>query len=53
MATPIWHGVELTRMLTLGSVDGVAALGHLSYLVVVLLVGWYLAVTGFTRRLSQ
>jgi lipooligosaccharide transport system permease protein len=53
MATPIWHGVELTRMLTLGSVDGVAALGHLSYLVVVLLVGWYFAITGFTRRLSQ
>ena len=53
MATPIWHGVELTRMLTLGSVDGVAALGHLSYLVVVLLVGWYFAITGVTRRLSQ
>lgn len=53
MATPIWHGVELTRMLTLGSVDGVAALGHLSYLVVVLLVGWYFAITGFTRRLSR
>ncbi len=51
--TPIWHGVELSRMFTVGSVDGWAALGHLTYLVVVLVAGWYFAVTGFTRRLAQ
>ena len=51
--TPIWHGVELTRMLTVGSLDGWVAVGHVSYLVALLLVGWYFAITGFTKRLSQ
>ncbi len=44
-------------MLTLGSldgwVDGWVAVGHVSYLVAVVLVGWYVAITGFTKRLSQ
>ncbi len=52
-ATPIWHGVELTRMLTMGDVHAAAAVGHLAYLVVLLVVGWYFAVTGFTKRLAQ
>ena len=51
--TPIWHGVELSRMLTLGTVDGVAALGHLLYLLVWLGAGWVFAVTGFHKRLAQ
>ncbi|MGI8992799.1 MAG: ABC transporter permease [Nocardioidaceae bacterium] len=51
--TPIWHGVELTRMLTLGDVHAWAAVGHLCYLVVLLLAGWYLSVTGFAKRLAQ
>src|SRR5688500_7610252 len=31
--TPIWHGVELCRMLTLGDADLLLALGHVAYLV--------------------
>ncbi len=51
--TPIWNGVELTRMLTLGSVQLWPALGHLGYLTVWLAAGWLLAVSGFRRRLAQ
>jgi lipooligosaccharide transport system permease protein len=46
-ATPLWHGVDLTRMLVLGRVDGSLALVHVVYLVVLVLLGWVLA----TRRL--
>lgn len=51
--TPIWHGVALTRMLTLGSVDSLPALGHFAYLLVWLLAGWLFAVRGFQRRLAS
>ncbi|MGI8433822.1 MAG: ABC transporter permease [Nocardioidaceae bacterium] len=51
--TPIWHGVDLSRMLTLGSVAWWPALGHLSYLLLWFAVGSRLAVTGFARRLAQ
>ncbi len=51
--TPIWHGVELSRMLTLGRVDWWPATGHLAYLLAWLVAGWIYAVTGFARRLSQ
>ena len=51
--TPIWHGVELTRMLTLGDVSPWPALGHLCYLVVCASAGWLFAVGGFRRRLAQ
>jgi lipooligosaccharide transport system permease protein len=51
--TPIWHGVELSRMLTLGQVDWWPALGHLGYLLGWLIAGSVYAVTGFERRLSQ
>lgn len=50
---PIWHGVELTRMLTMGEVHAAAAVGHVSYLITLLVVGWYFSVTGFTKRLAQ
>lgn len=52
-ATPIWHGVELSRMLTTGDVDTLAAGGHLGYLLLWFFVGWYLCVTGFAKRLEQ
>ncbi len=42
--TPLWHGVDLTRMLVLGDVRPGPALVHLVYLVVLSLVGWWLAV---------
>ncbi len=42
--TPLWHGVDLTRMLVLGDVRPGPALVHLAYLAVLSLVGWWLAV---------
>lgn len=51
--TPIWHGVELARMLTLGDVSLGPALGHLAYLAACAAGGWLYAVSGFRRRLSQ
>lgn len=51
--TPIWHGVDLTRMLTLGAVDGWLAVGHVLYLLAWLVAGCWFVVTGFERRLAQ
>jgi len=50
-ATPLWHGVDLTRMLVLGRVDGSTALVHVAYLVALTLVGWVLATRLLHRRL--
>jgi lipooligosaccharide transport system permease protein len=50
--TPIWHGVELCRALTTGSVDALAAGGHLVYIAAFIVVGWRLTLTGFARRLG-
>jgi lipooligosaccharide transport system permease protein len=49
--TPIWHGVELCRMLTLGTVQALAALGHTAYLLAWSLVGFELARRSYRRRL--
>ncbi|HSE69161.1 MAG TPA: ABC transporter permease [Nocardioidaceae bacterium] len=49
--TPLWHGVDLTRMLTIGSVDGSTALVHLAYLGVMSAFGWWWAVRRLTNRL--
>jgi len=49
--TPLWHGVDLTRMLTLGHVDWPLALVHVAYLVVLALAGWFWAVRRLTRRM--
>jgi len=51
-ATPLWHGVNLTRMLCLDHVDGSTALVNTVVLVVVLVPGWWLAVRTLTRRLA-
>lgn len=51
--TPIWHGVDLTRMLTAGRVQLWGALGHAGYLLAWVIAGWFYAVSGFRRRLSQ
>lgn len=51
--TPLWHGVEATRMLVLGSIaPGWMAL-HLTYLLALLVLGWWLAQRAFRRRLSD
>ena len=49
--TPIWHGVEVCRMLTLGTVELGAALGHTAYLLAWTLVGFELARRSYRRRL--
>jgi lipooligosaccharide transport system permease protein len=50
--TPLWHGVDLTRMLVLGHVRPGLALVHLAYLLALTLVGWVLAVWRLDRRLE-
>ena len=50
-ATPLWHGVDLTRMLTLDTVDLPLALVHVAYLSVLALVGWFWAVRRLTGRM--
>jgi lipooligosaccharide transport system permease protein len=49
--TPLWHGVDLTRMLVLGRVDGSLALIHVAYLAALTLLGWWLATRNLHRRL--
>ncbi|GAA1808647.1 ABC transporter permease [Nocardioides hankookensis] len=50
-ATPLWHGVDLTRMLTLDTLDGSTALVHVAYLVVLAVLGWFWAVRRLTKRM--
>ncbi len=49
--TPLWHGVELTRMLTLGHVEAGPALAHLAYLLALAGTGLWWSVHRLTRRL--
>ena len=52
-ATPLFHGVELSRAASLGTDMSVAAAsGHVAYLVVVVVVGVLVAVRTYGRRLS-
>lgn len=50
-ATPLWHGVDLTRSLVLGRAETGPVLLHLGYLTTLVLVGWWLAVRLLRRRL--
>lgn len=50
-ATPLWQGVELSRELTLGTVDAGSALLHTGYLLAALALGYALARRNFRRRL--
>ena len=49
--TPLYQGVDLARMFTLGTLDAGPALVHLVYLLVMVGVGHVLAVRRLTRRL--
>jgi lipooligosaccharide transport system permease protein len=49
--TPLWHGVDLTRMLLLGQVDDTMAVVHVAYLGVLAVLGWLLAVRLLHKRL--
>jgi lipooligosaccharide transport system permease protein len=53
--TPLFHGVALTRGLSLGTLfdDPIAALIHVTYLVVLALVGGYLTIRNISRRLVR
>ena len=51
--TPLWHGVDLTRMLVLGRVDAGLAVVHVAYLGALALVGWALATRILHRRLAD
>lgn len=50
--TPLWHGVDLTRMLTLDTVDVGTAVVHVVYLTTLAVVGWFWAVRRLSRRLE-
>jgi lipooligosaccharide transport system permease protein len=50
--TPLWHGVNLTRMLCLDHVDVSTALVNTVVLLVVLVTGWFVAGRTLTRRLA-
>lgn len=51
-ASPLWHGVDLCRAATLGVAPDWSATGHLAYLAVWAIGGWYLATARFRRRLT-
>jgi lipooligosaccharide transport system permease protein len=50
-ATPLWHGVNLCRQLTLGDVNWLGALGHIAYLAAFVVVGYVWGLRTYTRRL--
>jgi lipooligosaccharide transport system permease protein len=49
--TPLWHGVDLCRQLTLGEVDTWSALAHTGALAAFLVLGLTLAKISYRRRL--
>ncbi len=52
-ATPLWHGVELCRMFTLGDVNGLRALGHACYLLLFVVIGFAAARRTYAKRLLK
>lgn len=52
-ATPLWHGVELSRAASLGSGTAIAWPWHVAYLVAWAGAGYLLAVRQFVRRLGD
>jgi lipooligosaccharide transport system permease protein len=51
--TPLWHGVNLTRMFCLDHLDWSTAAINIVVLVAVLVSGWWLAIRTLTRRLAS
>jgi lipooligosaccharide transport system permease protein len=51
--SPLWHGVELCRGATTGSIDLLPAVGHVAVLVACVGAGWLWGVRTFTRKLTQ
>ncbi len=50
-ATPLWHGVELCRSLTLGTATWAGSLVHLAYLLALAIGGFLVARVTYRRRL--
>jgi len=50
-ATPLWHGVELCRSLSLGTPDPGGALVHVTYLAALALAGLLIGQRSYRRRL--
>ena len=53
VCTPLWHGVDLTRMFTLDTLDGSLALVHAVYLAAVAAAGYCWACRRLTNRLAD
>lgn len=51
-ATPLWHGVDLCRQLTLGTLSVAGGLGHVAYLSVLAALGYGAATRTFAARLK-
>lgn len=49
--TPLWHGVDLTRMLVLGQPDWSLVAIHVVYLLVLAALGWWWALRRLSRRM--
>jgi lipooligosaccharide transport system permease protein len=49
--SPLWHGNELARASALGGLSWPQILGHLAFLLVMLVTGFLMARRRFTRRL--
>lgn len=50
--TPLWHGVEMCRSFTTGTVHWAAIAAHSGYLLVWIAVGSWLSFTGLRRKLA-
>jgi lipooligosaccharide transport system permease protein len=50
-ATPLWHGVDLCRELTLGNVHLLRALGHAAYLLLFVIAGYIWGQRTYARKL--
>jgi lipooligosaccharide transport system permease protein len=50
--TPLWHGVNLTRMLCLDHMDWSTAALNALVLVLVLATGWWTAIRALERRMA-
>jgi lipooligosaccharide transport system permease protein len=51
--TPLWHGVQMCRSFTTGTVNWAAMAGHSGYLMVWIAVGSWLSFTGLRRKLAS
>lgn len=51
--TPLWHGVDLSRMLCLDTVDWPLAAVHLVVLAAITAWGWWWAIRGLEQRLGD